>query len=77
MRGGGGGPPDGIIDLSNDILGVIQHYTPTPGGPDYDIDFDRGPASGDSWIDTQPPDDVIDLSNDILGVIQQYLHSCQ
>ena len=26
VLGGGGGPPDGIIDLSNDILGVIQQY---------------------------------------------------
>ena len=46
------GPPDSVVDLANDILGVIQHYSPTGYTPDtpaivgsgvYD-DFDRGPA---------------------------------
>ena len=77
VAGGGGGPPDQIIDLSNDILGVIQHYAPTGSEPEYDVNFDRGPSTGpDSWNMTAA-DGVIDLSNDILGVVQQYLHSCQ
>ncbi len=80
-------PRDGVIDLSNDILGVIQHYAPggytsgdldvIDGNPDpttFD-NFDRPPtmanAHGDTW-NRGSPDGVIDLSNDILGVIQQY-----
>ena len=71
------GPPDQIIDLSNDILGVIQHYAPTGTEPEYDVAFDRGPSTGpDSWNMTAA-DGVIDLTNDILGVIRQYQHSCQ
>ncbi|MCH7698447.1 MAG: hypothetical protein IH865_05875 [Chloroflexi bacterium] len=80
-------PRDGVIDLSNDILGVIQHYEPggyVSGDPDvlggipdpttFD-NFDRPPtmtnALGGTW-NRGSPDGVIDLSNDILGVILQY-----
>ncbi|MCH7699166.1 MAG: CSLREA domain-containing protein [Chloroflexi bacterium] len=77
VLGGGGGPPDQIIDLTNDIFGVIIHYAPTGTEPEYDVNFDRGPSTGpDPWNMTAP-DGVIDLSNDIMGVIQQYQHSCQ
>ena len=75
--GGGGGPPDQIIDLSNDIFGVIIHYAPTGNEPTYDVAFDRGPSTGPNVWNMTAPDGVIDLTNDILGVIQQYLHSCQ
>ena len=69
------GAPDGVIDLPNDILGVIQHH---PAGTlGYDVQFDRGPWTGpNSWNDTQGPDGVIDLPNDILGVILQFNHRC-
>ena len=74
--GGGGGPPDGIIDLPNAILGVIQHFSPDGEAP-YDVQFDRGSSTGpDAWNMTAP-DGVIDLPNDILGVIQQFGHNCQ
>ncbi len=73
---------DQIIDLSNDIFDVIQHYYPNNDGganpypAGYEV-FDRGPSTGPyPWSMTEP-DGVIDLTNDILGVIQQYLHSCQ
>ena len=71
-----GGAPDGIIDLPNDILGVIQHH---PAGTlGYDAQFDRGPWTGpNSWNQTQGPDGVIDLPNDILGVILQFQHDCR
>ncbi len=75
--GDGGGPPDGIIDLSNDIFGVIQHYAPTGTEPGYDVTFDRGPSTGPNVWNMTAPDGVIDLTNDIMGVIQQYQHSCQ
>ncbi|MCI0776534.1 MAG: hypothetical protein J4N95_00005 [Chloroflexi bacterium] len=67
---------DGIVDLANDILGVILSFSPE-GQPPYDVQFDRGPWTGpNSWNETQGPDGVIDLPNDILGVIQQFGHSC-
>ena len=76
VLGGGGGPPDQIIDLTNDIFGVIIHYAPMGTEPEYDVNFDRGPSTGpDPWNMTAP-DGVIDLTNDILGVIQQYQHDC-
>ena len=68
---------DLIIDLSNDIFDVIQHYAPTGTEPEYDVAFDRGPSTGPGVWSMTAPDGVIDLSNDIFGVIQQYLHSCQ
>ena len=69
-------PIDGIIDLPNDILGVIQHFAPLGTEPEYDVRFDRGPrVSGPAWNMTAP-DGVIDLPNDILGVIQQFNHRC-
>ena len=77
VLGGGGGPPDGIIDLSNDIFGVIIHYAPTGTEPTYDVAFDCGPSAGPNVWNMTEPDGVIDLTNDILGVIQQYSHSCR
>jgi hypothetical protein len=76
-------PRDGVIDLSNDILGVILEYTPSgyagDGGVDHTgtttkINYDRpGAMAGNAghW-NRGEPDHVIDLSNDILGVILQY-----
>ena len=76
VLGAGGGPPDSIIDLPNDILGVIQRFSPTGAAP-YDVAFDRGPSVGPNPWNMSAPDGVIDLPNDILGVIQQFNHSCQ
>ena len=76
VLGAGGGPPDGIIDLPNDILGVVQHYSPTGAAP-YDIAFDRGPSSGPNPWNMTGPDGIIDLPNDILGVILQFNHDCR
>ena len=70
-------PTDGIIDLPNDILGVIQHFAPLGTEPEYDVQFDRGPSAGPNPWNMTAPDGVIDLPNDILGVIQQFNHSCQ
>ena len=77
VLGGGGGPPDQFIDLTNDIFGVIQHYAPTGNEPEYDVNFDRGPTAGPNAWNMTAPDGFIDLTNDILGVILQYFHSCQ
>ena len=66
---------DGVIDLFNDILGVIFHYS-LDGGPPYDVKFDRGPSAGPNPWNMTAPDGVIDLFTDILGVIQQHGHSC-
>ena len=73
-----GGVPghDGVIDLPNDILGVIQHFSPLGTEPEYDVRFDRGPQTGANVWNMGPPDGVIDLPNDILGVIQQFRHNC-
>ena len=76
VAGAGGGPPDGIIDLANDILSVIQHFSPTGAAP-YDVLFDRGASSGPNPWNMTTPDGVIDLANDILGAIQSFNHSCQ
>ncbi len=70
-------PADGIIDLANDILGVIQHFAPLGTEPEYDVQFDRGPQIGADVWNMSAPDGVIDLANDILGVILQFNHSCQ
>ena len=69
------GAPDRVIDLPNDILGVIQHH---PAGElGYDVQFDRGSWTGpNSWNDTQGPDGVIDLPNEILGVTLQFGNRC-
>ncbi len=67
---------DGVIDLANDILGVIQHFAPLGTEPEYDVRFDRGPQIGANTWNMGPPDGVIDLANDILGVILQFNHSC-
>ena len=70
-------PPDGVIDLPNDILGVILQFAPLGTGPVYDVRFDRGVTIGANHWQRAAPDGVIDLPNDILGVIQQYNHNCQ
>ena len=69
-------PKDKVIDLPNDILGVIQHFSPA-GAPPYDVQFDRGPSSGPNPWNMTAPDGVIDLPNDILGVITQFNHDCR
>ncbi|MEE8346069.1 MAG: flexitail domain-containing putative surface protein [Dehalococcoidia bacterium] len=62
---------DGLVDLPNDILGVIVAFGA------YDVTYDRGPSAGpDPWNMTAP-DGVIDLPNDVLGVIMQFGHSCR
>jgi hypothetical protein len=76
VTGFDGGPKDQIIDLPNDILGVILHYSPDGNQP-YDFAFDRGPSTGPNPWNMTAPDGVIDLPNDILGVILQFQHSCQ
>ena len=68
-------PKDGVIDLPNDILGVILHFSPG-GEPPYDANFDRGPTVGANHWQRSGPDGVIDLPNDILGVILQFGHNC-
>ncbi len=72
---GGSLTRDGVIDLPNDILGVILHFAPL-GGPPYEVRFDRGPQIGANFWNMGPPDGVIDLPNDILGVILQFQHNC-
>ena len=67
---------DGVIDLPNDILGVIQHFSPQ-GQPPYEVRFDRGATIGANHWERDVPDGVIDLPNDILGVIQQFGHNCR
>ena len=68
-------PKDGVIDLPNDILGVILHFAPG-GYPPGDENFDRGPSTGPNTWNMTAPDGVIDLPNDILGVIFQFNHNC-
>ena len=68
-------PRDGVIDLPNDILGVILHFA-TGGYPPGDENWDRPPVMtgaglGSTW-NRGSPDGVIDLPNDILGVILQF-----
>ena len=73
---GGVPQPDGVIDLANDILGVINHAGSAPGPP-YDAHYDRGPWTGlNSWNGTTGPDGVIDLPTDISGVMAQGNHTC-
>ena len=77
VLGPDGGPPDQIIDLPNDILGVILRFAPLGTEPTYDVTFDRGPQIGANVWNMSAPDGVIDLPNDILGVILQFNHNCQ
>lgn len=73
-----GGVPgtDGVIDLPNDVLGVITRVGSAPGPP-YDVRYDRGAWVGlNSWTDTAPPDGVIDSDTDIDGVFAQYGDNC-
>lgn len=76
VLGAGGSPPDGVIDLPNDILGVILHFAPG-GAPPYDVLYDRGPSTGPNPWNMTAPDGSIDLPNDILGVILQFGHDCR
>jgi hypothetical protein len=67
---------DKVIDLANDILGVIGHIGSEPGPP-YDVLYDRGPWTGtNSWNGTTAPDGVIDSPNDVMGVLGQHGHDC-
>ncbi len=66
---------DGVIDLPNDILGVILHFSPQ-GQPPYDVRYDRGESIGANHWERDVPDGVIDLPNDILGIILQHGHNC-
>jgi len=68
---------DGVIDLANDILGVIEHFAPLGTEAVYDVRFDRGQTlPGQNHWKRAAPDGVIDLANDILGVILQFQHNC-
>ncbi|MCH7488604.1 MAG: FG-GAP repeat protein [Chloroflexi bacterium] len=75
VAGLSGATPDGVIDLLNDILGVIAHFSPQ-GAPPYDVHYDRGPSAGPNAWNMTAPDGSIDLLNDILGVILQFGHDC-
>ena len=57
-------PPDGAIDLPNDILGVILRFQMTSSDPDWSELFDLN------------GDEIIDLPNDILGTILQFQLPC-
>ena len=57
---------DGIVDLLNDILGIIQRYQWTP---------ENHPDDWDPAYDINN-DGVIDLLNDILGAVMQYQLPC-
>jgi len=74
VAGAGGGPPDGVIDLPNDILGVVQHLS-WAGGP-YDAAYDRGPYEGAHVWNTTAADGFISLF-DVLAVVQQHGHQCR
>jgi hypothetical protein len=67
---------DGVVDLPNDVLGVIMHFSPDGSGR-YDAHFDRGPSVGPHPWSMTDPDGVIDLPNDILSVILQFSHDCR
>jgi hypothetical protein len=71
---GGSLQRDGVIDLSNDILGVVLHYSPSGYADPVLERFDREPDPGIGYghWDRNGPDGVIDLANDILGVLLQY-----
>jgi len=63
--------PDGVIDLANDILGVVLHFAPGGTPPAWEF-YDREAPSGPYNWSRYGPDGVIDLPNDILGVILQF-----
>ncbi len=75
VAGLSGPTADGEVDLLFDVLGVINHYSPT-GAPPYDVQYDRGPTTGPNVWNMTAPDGSIDLMNDILGVIAQHGHHC-
>ena len=66
---------DGVVDLFNDILGVISHYS-LDGNPPYEAAYDRGPTTGPNAWNMTEPDGIIDLFTDILGVIAQHSTNC-
>jgi len=72
---GPGGKPDGVIDLSNDILSLAQRIS-SIGSPQYSAFFDRGPSTGPNAWNMTAPDGAIDLANDLLGAISQHGHRC-
>ena len=51
---------DGLVDLANDILGVIQHHNTKWGDDDYALVYD---VTGGG---------VVDLPNDVLGTIMAF-----
>ena len=61
---------DGFIRL-DDILGVIEHYSPE-GDPPYDALYDRSIGPGGLG----PPDGKIDVPTDILSSILRYHNDC-
>ncbi len=77
VMGANWGPPDGYIDLFNDIVSVLDHYAPVGTEPEYDAFFDRGPSAGPNQWNMTAPDGRIDLFNDIAGVIAQFGHDCR
>ncbi|MEX0786490.1 MAG: flexitail domain-containing putative surface protein [Dehalococcoidia bacterium] len=72
----GDGTPDQVVDLQNDILGVLLRWSGNPLLP-YSAAYDRGPALGPYAWNKSSPDGVIDLQNDILGVVLQFGHDCR
>ena len=66
-------PKDGVIDLPNDILGVINHFAPGGYPPSW-VNWDRGIVglAGPNIYNHGPRDGVIDLPNDIFSVTQQF-----
>ncbi len=66
-------PKDGVIDLANDILGVIDHFAPGGYPPSW-VNWDRGIVgqNGPNFYNHGPRDGVIDLANDIFSVINQF-----
>ena len=68
-------PRDGVIDLPNDILGVILHFAPggyAAGDENWDRPAKMAGAGFFAHWSRGTPDGVIDLPNDILGVILQF-----
>ena len=64
---------DGLVDLINDILGIIGHFQWTPTYPE-------GPGGGPNpfWDPAYDlnNDGIVDLINDILGAIDQFQLIC-
>ena len=67
---------DRQVDLFNDIVSVMEHYSPMGNLP-YDVWYDRGPSEGPNQWNMTAPDGKIDLFNDIVGVVNQFGHDCR